>query len=447
MSHFKNLEKKIGEIEKHDDKIGSFLETCFEDARKKAKKLDAGGGGGKLAGKVFSLKNNIAVKGMKMTCASKMLENYTASYSATVVERLLKEGAVLVGSVNLDEFACGSDCMKSALTQTRNPNDLERVVGGSSGGSAASVSANFCDFSLGSDTGGSIRCPSSFCGVVGFKPSYGLVSRFGLADLAMSFDQIGPIAKSVDDAAKVLEVIAGEDEKDQTTFGTKTEKFSQVTEEKVKIGVPKEFFDGCDEQVEKIVRDKVSVLEKQGCQVVDVSIPISKYAVPIYYVLVYSEFASAMQKYDGLKYGACADLQADLTSSVSKARSESLGDEVKRRILLGTFVSMKEHKNAWLTKALKARDFFKRGFDKAFEQCDVLIGPTMPILPWKVGEKSDNPLEMYLTDVLTAPANICGIPAGSVPAGKVSGLPVGLQVMGRWGDDAKVLGAMKSAEK
>ncbi len=454
MQFLESVEKRLETIEKREVDVGAFVEVYAEEARKKAKALDAKAGGGEklgpLAGTAVAVKNNIAIRGKRLTCASKMLEKYVAPYNATVIERLESAGAIIVGSANLDEFACGSDCTKSALARTRNPIDPERVAGGSSGGSAASVAADFADAALGSDTGGSIRCPSSFCGVLGFKPTYGLVSRHGLADLAMTFDQIGPIAKTALGAAKVMDAIAGEDGKDPSTLGAKSGGFAKAVEAglpKATIGVPKEFFEGCNDEVARVVRQKISAIEKRGFEVREISLPLAKYSIPIYYTLTYSEFASAMQKYDGLRYGAAAGVSEDLVTAVSKARSANIGTECKRRILLGTLVTMQEHRDAWYTHALKARGAFKKSFEHALSQVDFLVGPTMPVLPWKIGERAGSAMEMYLADVLTVPANICGLPAASVNAGFAGKLPVGLQVIGKRFDDARVLAFLGEIEK
>ncbi|MCX6767293.1 MAG: Asp-tRNA(Asn)/Glu-tRNA(Gln) amidotransferase subunit GatA [Candidatus Micrarchaeota archaeon] len=442
------VDEFLARINEKEQQVGAFIEFFPDEARRKAKELDArskaGKKTGKLAGLVVAVKNNIAVKGRRMTCASKILENYVAPYSATVVERMLAEDAIIIGTTNMDEFACGSDTTHSALKPTRNPVDLERVPGGSSGGSAAAVAAGFCDFALGSDTGGSIRCPASFCGVAGFKPTYGLVSRYGLADLAMSFDQIGPIAKTAADAEKILEAIAGDDPRDPVTKGMLFKKTAAKPGTGV-LGVPKEFFDGCDKKVEAVVRKKIAELEGRGWHVKETSIPLLSYALPVYYLLVYAEFSSAMQKYDGLKYGFPWKPGLDLTEAVSDARSRAFGKEVKRRILLGTYITTKEYREAWYTKTLRARELLKREVENALKEFDLLVGPAMPLLPWRFGEKA-KPLELYLADILTVPANICGLPAGVVKAGEAQGLPVGIQFMGGASEDAKVLAAMKAAE-
>jgi len=418
-------------IEEREEKVKAFIDIYLEEAERKAREHEKGKAKGKLAGRIISIKNNICIKGKRATCASKMLENYIAPYNATVIDKLEREGAIIIGSCNMDEFACGSDTTHSAFYPTRNPTDLERVPGGSSGGSAASVSAGFAEMSLGSDTGGSIRCPATFCGVVGVKGTYGSVSRYGLIDMGMSLDQIGPVAKNVKDAALLFEVICGKDERDQVTQKMKFSA-SEVNGDvkKKRIGIVKEFFDGADEKISKITKDSVYELEKEGAIVEEVSIPETKYVIPIYYLLVFAEFSSAMQKYDSFRFGFPAKLDSDLVTSVSEARKLALGREVKRRILLGTYITMKEFRDAWYTKTLKARRTLKNAFEKALGRFDLLASPGMPSIPWKFGEKQ-NALEMYLADILTVSANLCGIPAGVVPVGKVNELPVSLQLHGR----------------
>ncbi|MEM3030158.1 MAG: Asp-tRNA(Asn)/Glu-tRNA(Gln) amidotransferase subunit GatA [Candidatus Micrarchaeia archaeon] len=437
-------------IRKRDGRIHAFVEVFEKDALAKAREIDArarrGERLGRLAGVVFSIKSNLCLKGKRATCSSKMLENYVAPYTATAVQRLLAEDAIIIGSTNMDEFACGSDTTHSAFFPTRNPLDEERVPGGSSGGAAASVAAGFCDAALGTDTGGSIRCPAAFCGVVGFKPSYGLVSRYGLIDMGMSLDQIGPLAADSASAAQVLSVIAGEDKLDPVTAGVKPREFNLAAQERLRVGVPKQFFEGVNAEVGKAVREAAGKLEKTGASLIEVSIPSIEYAIPIYYLLNFAEFSSAMQRYDGLRYGAAADLTKPLIAAVSEVRDRALGKEVKRRILLGTFITMKEFHEAWLGKTLRARAALKKEFEAALAKCDVLFGPAMPVLPWKIGEKL-NPLEMYLSDVLTVSANLCGIPAGVIPCGKIGGLSVGAQFHAKAFEDEKALAAMKLLEE
>lgn len=463
-----NLENKIARIEKYDPAIKAFIETYFDDARATAKEIDAKIASkkpvGKLAGLVVAVKNVLAVKGKRLTCASKMLENYVAPYDAAVVEKLRAEDAIIIGSLNCDEFACGSDNTKSAFFATVNPvsflgNNGEMsnlsapdkyVPGGSSGASAAAVAAGFCDLSLATDTGGSIRCPAAFCGVTGFKPTYGTVSRYGMADMSMSFEQIGPMAPDAYGCALLLSVISGKDCRDSTTsktVATSAPNATFATSPKTRIGVPREFFDGANPDVAKAVRAAMArFAQKSGCELVEISIPAVKFGIPAYYLLVYSEFASAMQKYDGLKYGAKPEANDELVPTVSRVRTANLGKECKRRIMLGTYITTKEHKDAWYTKALKARAYVRAQFDDALTKCDFIAGPTMPNLPWKIGEKAADPLQSYVEDVLTVPANLCGLPAGSVPCAKIGKLPVGLQVIGKRGADYETVSLMAQIE-
>lgn len=447
-SALENVEEKIKAIKEREKEIGAFISLDLEGALKKAKEIDSKKNKGKLAGKVVCIKDNICVKGMRCTAASKMLENYFPPYNATVVEKILEEDGIIIGKTNLDEFACGSDNTKSAFKITRNPFDTSLVTGGSSGGSAAAVAAGFADFALGSDTGGSIRCPASFCGVVGFKPTYGTVSRHGLIDLAMSLDQIGPFAVDTPSASLLLEVIAGEDYRDSTTRGSKKKEFSKLINEKkakMRIAVPKEFFEGIDSRVENIVRKKIEELEEKH-EIKEISMKILEYSVPIYFLNAYAEFSSGMQRYDGLKYGANWKEGLNLIDAVSEVRNNALGIEVKRRILMGTYITMKEFREAWYSKTLKARRAMKNEFEKTFKEFDLIIGPAMPCLPWRIGERTDNPIQMYLADVLTCPANLAGVPAGVTNAGKEGKLPIGIQVMGKWNEDEKVLSLMNEIE-
>ena len=452
LSATENAEKFLQKISREDKKIGAFIEVYGKSVIEEAEKVDALRKSGKthsLSGLVVSIKNSVAVSGKRLTCASKMLENYVAPYEATAVHRLREAGSAIIGSTNIDEFCCGSDCSRSALKKTVNPLDASRVPGGSSGGAAAAIAAGLCDLSMGEDTGGSIRCPASFCGVAGFKPTYGTVSRYGVADMAMSFDQLGPIAPDVYGCALMLSVLAGEDVRDSTTAGVEKTDFTKnlaTLPKKLRIAVPKQFFAGCDPAVEKLVRKKISLLQEQGAVVEEIDFPLLSYSLPIYYLLVFSEFASAMQKYDGLKYGSSWQESKDLVEAISEVRSNSFGSEVKRRILLGTYITTKEHRDAWYTKTLKARSLLKQEFAKVFDKFDVIVGPTMPMVAWKNGEKSQDPLQMYLADILTVPANCAGLPAGSVPAGVVKGMPAGAQVISAWNNDHVALQAMAAME-
>lgn len=407
-----NVHRKLEVIDRRDSEVKAFIEVYREDAISAAKDVDRRikeGSAGPLAGLVVAVKNNMAVKGKKLTCGSRMLESHHAAYNATAVERLIAADAVIIGSVNMDEYACGVDGAYSAFFKTRNPHDLERVPGGSSSGSGAAVAAGFCDAALGSDTGGSVRCPAAFCNEFGFKPTYGMISRYGLVDLAMSLDQIGVISKDKSIMKKVFDAIRGTDPRDQATqFADR-----RISEKKgagVKVAaVPKEFMEGIDGKILSNVRSRLKELEKKY-EVREVSIPTLRYTVPIYQLTMAAEFSSAMQRYDGLRYGFPADRNDELYSSFSKARQAVLGSEVKRRIMIGTYITMKEFKDAWYTQALRARRVMQQEFAAVMRDADVIVGPAMPTLPWKFGEKLD-PLELYYVDVLTCAANLTGLPA------------------------------------
>lgn len=451
LSASENLEKHLEAIAKNEEKVRALIDVFAEDARKKAKDIDArkksGAKVGKLAGLVIAVKSNICMKGRRATCASKVLENYTAPYSASVIEKIEKEDGVIIASANMDEFACGSDTTHSAFYPTRNPYDLDRVPGGSSGGSAAAVAAGFADLALGSDTGGSIRCPASFCGVVGAKPTYGSVSRYGLIDMGMSLDQIGPFAPDAFGAELLLSVIAGRDDRDGVC-DVEIGGFGKITGtlEGIRLGLPKEFLDGINDEVGSTVRKALSRLERKGAEIVDIRLPMIKYSVPVYYLQMCAEFSSAMQKYDGLRYGFPSEAGRGLVDAVSEMRSVSFGTEIKRRVLIGTYITMKEHRDAWYSKTLKARRMVRDEMEAAFSKCDLIVGPTMPCLPWKIGEKSANPVEMYMADILTCSANLAGIPAVSAPCGMASKLPVGLQFHAPRAGEAKMMNAVAALE-
>ncbi len=454
------MQSFLSRIKEHDAQVGACVEVYDEWALAQAREVDEkirqGKPLGALGGLVVAVKNSVAISGKRLTCASRMLERYVCPYNATAIERIRAADGIIIASTNLDEFCCGSDCSRSALTQTHNPLDLSRVPGGSSGGSAAAVAAGFCDMTLSEDTGGSIRCPASFCGATGIHPTYGRVSRYGVSDMAMTFDQLGPISVDARGSALLLDVIAGEDERDATTrtlAGIRTTDSIDSLPRTLRVGVPKEFFVGCEKGVESLVWQRIKALESSydGVQVQEFSFPLLSHALPIYYLLVFSEFASAMQKYDGLKYGLqwSESDGRDLLEVVSNVRSKGFGAEVKRRILLGTYITSKEYREAWYTKALRARSVLCKEFTRVFSDYDVLLGPTMPTVAWRMGEKSSDPLQMYLADVLTVPANCAGLPAGTIPAGvhATEHMPVGLQVIAGSGADALVLQVMRSAEK
>ncbi|MCC7573058.1 MAG: Asp-tRNA(Asn)/Glu-tRNA(Gln) amidotransferase subunit GatA [Candidatus Methanofastidiosum sp.] len=449
-----HLHTKIEEIEKRNSEINAFITLNIEEAEKSSKEIQKkinNGTQGKLSGLIVSIKDNIAVSNLKMTCGSKVLENYISPYDATVTNLIKKEDGIIIGKCNMDEFACGSDGTSSYFGPTKNPKNTDYVPGGSSSGSAASVAADFCDLSIGSDTGGSIRCPASFCGVYGFKPSYGLVSRYGLSDMAMSLEGPGPFAKDTYGIALLLDVIAGKDLRDTVTVDNKksylksVENFKDDDIKNMKIAYAKEFFEGIDEKIKNIIFDKIGQLESQGAIIEEVSLPNIKYSIPIYYLVVFSEFSSAMSKFDGFKYGYYAGGQ-DIVEAVSNTRETSMGTEVKRRVLLGTFITMEEFKGRWYTKALKARNAIKEDFKQIFNSYDLLIGPTMPTLPWKIGDRISDPLAMYSSDILTVSANLAGICASSQPVGLVKDLPVGLQLHADSLCESKLLKGMRAVE-
>ncbi len=449
-----NLHKKIEDIQRRDKEINSFITLGIEEAEKSSKEIQKrieAGNQGKLSGLIISIKDNIAVSKLRMTCGSKVLENYISPYDATIISSIKKEGGIIIGKCNMDEFACGSDGTSSYFGPTKNPKNIDYVPGGSSSGSAASVAAGFADLSIGSDTGGSIRCPASFCGVYGFKPSYGLVSRYGLSDMAMSLEGPGPFARDTYGIALLLDVISGKDTRDTVTIESdnsylKTvESFNENDIKNMKIAYAKEFFEGVDDKIKNIIFDKIGTLESQGAKIEEVSLPNIKYAIPIYYLVVFSEFSSAMSKFDGFKYGHYVGGQ-DIVEAVSSTRETSMGTEVKRRVLLGTFITMEEFRGRWYTKALKARSVIKEDFKRIFNTYDLLVGPTMPTLPWKIGERISDPLAMYSSDILTVSANLTGICASSQPVGEIKGLPVGLQFHADRLSESKLLKGMRALE-
>ncbi|MEM4296697.1 MAG: Asp-tRNA(Asn)/Glu-tRNA(Gln) amidotransferase subunit GatA [Candidatus Anstonellales archaeon] len=436
------VEQFLDKIKKMNKKLNALLDIYEEEALKRAEMLDneaKKGRRGKLFGKIAVVKNNIAIKGKRLTCASKILEHYYAPYNASVIDKINDEGAVIIGSANMDEFACGSDNTKSAFGNVKNPIDNDYVPGGSSGGSACSVKAGFCDFALGSDTGGSIRCPAAFCNVVGFKPSYAAVSRYGLADLGMSLDQIGPLAMSVNDVEDVFLAIRGIDYKDNTTFFYKP----NDAKEKPKIAVIKEILEGSEDIVKQ---ELLSALENEDYELV--SIPGIDMAIAIYYLNVCAEFSSAMQRYDGIRYGKIKGIDERM-ESIAELRGKYLGEEVKRRIIMGTFITSKEYVDAWYKKALRARQALKERIESIFSKYNCIITPTMTTLPWKFNEKK-SALQMYLADIATVTANLTGLPAGSVPYKSEHNrekFGIGIQVMANYGRDMHCLHVMKHFEK
>jgi aspartyl-tRNA(Asn)/glutamyl-tRNA(Gln) amidotransferase subunit A len=447
------LEAHFQRIRAADGEVKAFLSLEEEDARLAAEAIDhrvaQGQTVGRLAGVPVAVKDNICIRGKPTTCASRMLEPYKPPYDAHVIERLRGEDAVILGKTNLDEFAMGSSTENSGRGATRNPWDTSRAPGGSSGGSAAAVAAGFAPLALGSDTGGSIRQPASFCGVVGFKPTYGNVSRYGLVAFGSSLDQIGPFARNVGDAALLMDVIAGHDPRDATSSDRPQPEYAASLggDRPLRVGILKEHFgDGLDTQVEQVVRTVAKALEDEGAEIREVSLPHAKYAVPIYYIIATAEASSNLARYDGVHYGHSVDDASEIPDLFSRTREEGFGDEVKRRVMLGTYVLSAGYFDAYYLRALKVRTKTAEDFEEAFGEVDVLLSPTSPTPAFALGEKTADPLAMYLSDVFTIGANLAGIPAVSVPGGETNGLPVGVQLMGRRFDDARVLAAARRVE-
>jgi aspartyl-tRNA(Asn)/glutamyl-tRNA(Gln) amidotransferase subunit A len=425
----------LKEIKEKDKKISSFLSLNEENALSQAKEVDDliknNQDIGPLAGIPCAIKDNILVEDLKCTAGSKILENYVAPYDATVIKKLKKQKAVILGKTNLDEFAMGSSTENSAFGPTHNPNDLTRVPGGSSGGSAAAVAARLSCYSLGSDTGGSIRLPASFCGVVGLKPTYGAVSRYGLIAFASSLDQIGPFAKTIEDCKIVFDAIKGEDEMDSTSVPFKEEK-SNFKIENLRIGVPKEYFvKGIDPEVEKIIKGAIKKYEEAGAKIEEVSLPNTEYALPAYYIISPSEASANLARFDGIKYGYSEAKKDNLLDVYLESRGKGFGPEVRRRIMIGTYALSSGYYEAYYLRAEKVRNLIKNDFEKVFKKVDVLMGPVSPSLPFKIGEKVQDPLSMYLVDIYTVSINLAGLPGLSLPVGKVGDLPVGLQIIGK----------------
>ena len=436
------IEATLAQIKNQDKDIRAYLTLAEEQALSQAKRIDNKIKNneeiGLLSGLPVAVKDIILTQGIRTTAGSKILENYIAPYDATVIKRLKKAGAVIIGKTNLDEFGMGASNENSAYFSTRNPHDLERVPGGSSGGSAAAVATDGCIYALGSDTGGSIRQPSSFCGTVGLKPTYGRVSRYGLVAFASSLDQIGPITKTVEDARIIFEAISGRDELDSTTLDHSFSS-SRVDIKGLKIGIPKEYFvKGIDPEVEKIVRSAIGQYEKKGAKVIELSLPHTEYALACYYIIMPAEASANLARYDGIKYGL-SERTSSLLDGYLKTRQNGFGNEVKRRIMLGTYILSAGYYDAYYLKAQKVRTLIKQDFDKAFEKVDVLMTPTSPTPTFKLGEKTTDPVSMYLSDIYTVSVNLAGLPAISIPCGRIGRLPVGLQIIGRQLDDEKIL--------
>jgi|WetSurMetagenome_2_1015567.scaffolds.fasta_scaffold06990_6 aspartyl-tRNA(Asn)/glutamyl-tRNA(Gln) amidotransferase subunit A len=428
----------LARIEQFDPKLNCFLTPLADAALVQAREFDQGAtdaGISTLAAIPLAIKDVICMRGVRTTCASRILERFIPPYDATVTEHLKKAGAIFLGKSNMDEFAMGSSTENSAFQPTRNPWDWNRVPGGSSGGSAAAVAADLCAGSLGTDTGGSIRQPASFCGVVGLKPTYGRVSRFGLVAFASSLDQIGPITKDVEDAALLLQVIAGHDRRDSTSVDQPVPDYRRALKQSLKglrLGIPKEYFvEGMHPDVAATVQEAIRTCHDLGAEVLEVSLPHTEYGVAAYYIIAPAEASSNLARYDGVKYGLRVPDAKDLISMYRRSRSQGFGSEVKRRIMLGTYVLSAGYYDAYYKKASQVRTLIRQDFLGAFTRCDALLAPVAPIPPFKIGEKTDDPLQMYLSDVLTLPASLAGVPGISVPCGFSSDhLPIGLQILG-----------------
>jgi len=451
------LEKLLSRIDETEEALNAYITVDAEGAMEQARRADeeilklSPDEVPELFGIPLSIKDNINVEGMRMTCASKMLENFISPYDATVIKRLRERGAIFVGKNNLDEFAMGSSTETSYFGPTRNPWDRERVPGGSSGGSAASVSARSAIASLGSDTGGSIRQPASLCGVVGLKPTYGRVSRYGLTAFASSLDQIGPITKSVEDAAYLMNAISGQDSRDATSAKVPVPDFTQALDDSLEgkvVGIPKEYFvEGMDDEVRSSVENAVKVLVSLGADVREISLPHTSYAVETYYIIAPAEASSNLGRFDGVRYTIRAEGFNGLVDMYCKTRAEGFGMEVKRRIMIGTYTLSAGYYDAYYLKAQKVRTLIYQDFERAFEDVDLIATPVSPTTAFKIGERVDDPIKMYLSDIFTIAVNLAGLPAISVPCGFDSkGLPIGVQLIGRAFDEATILSAAHGLE-
>ena len=444
----------LDRIESVNGTLNAFNTVDADRALARAKAVDDGAASGlPLAGVPVALKDNMNVRGMRTTASSRILDTFRPPYSATVVERLEAAGAVVVGKTNCDEFAMGSSNENSAYGPVRNPWDIERTPGGSSGGSAAAVAARCVPLALGSDTGGSIRQPASFCGVVGLKPTYGRVSRYGLIAFASSLDQIGPLTRSVRDAAIALSAIAGSDPADSTSSSEPVPDYTRALTGDVRglrVGVPRAFVsEGVDEEVRRAFDSALEVLRDAGATLVDIDLPHAKYAIPVYYLVCTAEASSNLARYDGVKYGyrSTAARDAALRTMYSRTRDQGFGAEVKRRIMLGTYVLSAGYYDAFYLKALQVRTLMRRDYDLAFERADVVVMPTSPVPPFRLGEKVADPLQMYLNDIFTVSANLAGLPGISIPCGFAGALPIGFQIIGRMFDEPSILRVADAHER
>ena len=442
----------IDRINEKEKDVQAFITLLTEEALKEAESIEKKENLSELAGIPIGIKDNICTKNIKTTCASKMLENFVSPYDATVIEKLESKGIINLGKLNLDEFAMGGSTEYSAFKVTKNPWNLKTVPGGSSGGSAAAVAANLVPWALGSDTGGSIRQPASFCGVVGLKPTYGLVSRYGLVAFASSLDQIGPITKDVKDAAILLNVIVGHDEKDTTSEKINDKDYTKCLKNDVKglkIGIPKEYFsDGINVEVKAKLEETIEKYRQLGAEVEEFSLSIADYALATYYIIACAEASSNLGRFDGIRYGYRTKNFSNLKDIYKNSRSEAFGSEVKRRIILGTYVLSSGYYDAYYKKAQQVRTLVQKEFNDAFKKYDILLTPTAPTVAFEIGAKSNNPLEMYLADICTVPVNIAGLPAISVPVGvDNNGMPIGMQLIGNKFEEEKILNAAYTLEQ
>ena len=442
------MQAYIDKIDEKEKDVQAFVTELKDEAKKQAEeiqdKIDKGEIKGKLAGIPIGIKDNICTKGIKTTCSSHMLENFISPYNATVMEKINEQNMINLGKLNMDEFAMGGSTEYSYFKKTKNPWNLNKVPGGSSGGSAAAVSANMVPWALGSDTGGSIRQPASFCGVVGLKPTYGLVSRYGLVAFASSLDQIGPIAKDVEDTAILLNIISGHDKKDTTSANIEKKDYTLNLKKDIKgkkIGVPKEFFgEGINLEVKESLENAIQTYKNLGAEIEEFSLDIAQYSLATYYIIACAEASSNLGRFDGIRYGYRAKDFKNLNELYKKSRSEGFGEEVKRRIILGTYVLSSGYYDAYYKKAQQVRTLVMNEFNKAFEKYDVILTPTSPTVAFDIGSKSNNPLEMYLADICTVSVNIAGLPGISIPCGvDKQGMPIGMQLIGNKFEEDKLL--------
>ena len=446
----------INRINEKEKDVQAFITTSENEALEKAKEIQEKKEKGEItkqyAGIPIGIKDNICTKGTKTTCASKMLENFISPYNATVIEKLENENLISLGKLNMDEFAMGGSTEYSYFKKTRNPWNLNKVPGGSSGGSAAAVASDMVPWALGSDTGGSIRQPASFCGVVGLKPTYGLVSRYGLVAFASSLDQIGPITKDVEDCAILLNMITGHDEKDTTSIEMEKIDYTKSLKKDIKgikIGVPKEFFgEGINQEVKDVLQKSIQKYKELGAEIEEFSLDIAQYALATYYIIACAEASSNLGRFDGIRYGYRTKEYSNLRELYKKSRSEGFGSEVKRRIILGTYVLSSGYYDAYYKKAQQVRTLVMNEFNKAFEKYDIILTPTSPTVSFDLGSKSENPLEMYLSDICTVSVNIAGVPAISIPCGVNSeNMPIGMQLIGNKFCEEKILNVAYAFEQ